>query len=270
MVQKPTDIFPYAFLPVMRVMATGLCIVLGLHALWLWLHGTQHFGVQLVMLLSALGLVMTHFNTPLTRWRQKARWRHRVWQMGWLLFGLWLSSVVAFFGWISWQNHQPRGQPPVAALIVLGGGVHRGQPTATLQARVDRAAEWAHAVPNAAVIVSGGLDRNEHLTEAEVMARELVQQGIPRQRIWLEPRSTSTAENLVFSTPILLAQGLSVQQPIGLVSSDFHVMRAQLIAKRQGYAHPLVLGSPTPVSVRYYAWLREYFAYVSGWVLGEF
>ena len=59
-------------------------------------------------------------------------------------------------------------------------------------------------------------------------------------------------------------------QKIAIVTSDFHTIRAAAIAKHQGYQRPILLASPTPLSIRYNAWFREYFAFVSGWLFGEY
>ena len=57
---------------------------------------------------------------------------------------------------------------------------------------------------------------------------------------------------------------------IAIVTSDFHTLRAGAIAKKQGYRNFITVGAGTPITTRYNAWLREYFAYLSGWVLGEY
>jgi hypothetical protein len=46
-------------------------------------------------------------------------------------------------------------------------------------------------------------------------------------------------------------------------------VRAQRIARKVGYAQVLPVAAPTPLYIRYNAWLREYFAFASSWLLGE-
>ncbi len=55
-----------------------------------------------------------------------------------------------------------------------------------------------------------------------------------------------------------------------LVTSDFHVMRAERIAGKAGFRSVSSVAAPTPRYLRYNAWLREYFAYISGWLLREY
>ena len=69
---------------------------------------------------------------------------------------------------------------------------------------------------------------------------------------------------------MLQARGLGANPAILVVSSDFHLLRASLIAKRSGLTNLRYAGSETPLYVRYNAMLREYFAFASGWLLGEY
>ena len=93
---------------------------------------------------------------------------------------------------------------------------------------------------------------------------------IPLDRIYQEGKSTSTEENLAYSQNIFTQHGINKNMPIAIVTSDFHTIRAVAIAKHQGYKQPVALASPTPLSIRYNAWFREYFAFGSGWLLKEY
>ena len=69
--------------------------------------------------------------------------------------------------------------------------------------------------------------------------------------------------------PVLAVRGVTVADPVVVVTSDFHTLRAQAIARRQGWQQVQAVGAPTPLYLRYNAWLREYFALASSRVLGE-
>lgn len=198
------------------------------------------------------------------------RW-HSVWRFGWLCFWIWLISLGYFFNYLSKNNTQAQNIAPVKAIIVLGSGIENGQPSATLAKRLDRAAPITLAQPNAKVVVSGGVDFGETISEAKAMSQYLQQHyRIPASQIILEEQSTSTELNLKNSQPLLNARNITIQQPIAIVTSDFHTLRAAAIAKKQGYTNIIMLGATTPLETRYNAWLREYFAYVSGWALNEY
>ena len=97
------------------------------------------------------------------------------------------------------------------------------------------------------------------------MQRWLVNQGIAEDRLHMEDRSTSTYENIAFSLPII--RNLGYEQTL-IVTNDFHLLRASLIANYYGLKAQLV-GAPTPriflIPATYY--IREYFALIKAWLL---
>lgn len=71
-------------------------------------------------------------------------------------------------------------------------------------------------------------------SEASIMARYLHEKhGIALEHILQEGKSTSTAENLIYSQVILAAKEVPITAPIAIVTSDFHTIRAAAIAKHQ-------------------------------------
>lgn len=196
-----------------------------------------------------------------------------VWKLAWGLFLLWLLSLIGFMIYLKSHiddSNRPLAKP-VQAIIVLGSGVKDGQPSATLARRLDTANALAKQQPSATVLVSGGVDIGETQSEASVMANYLVQRhNLPKQRLLLEQESSSTEANLANSKAILANHQLSEKTPIVVVTSDFHTLRAKAIAKKQGYSDVQMVSSPTPLAIRYNAWVREYFAFVSGWLLREY
>ena len=140
-----------------------------------------------------------------------------------------------------------------------------------MASRLDQAASYAKHHPNSIIVVSGGLSFQQKNSEAEAMRQYLIDvHHIPAQRIYTEDQSTSTELNLINSKKILAKQHISLQQPIAIVTSDFHIPRSRAIAIRQGYQTPIMISAQTPLATRYNAWLREYFAYWSGWLLNEY
>ncbi|PNK61769.1 YdcF family protein [Psychrobacter sp. FDAARGOS_221] len=200
------------------------------------------------------------------------RWLKHISRMLWIGFGMWLVSFIIFA--ITLQSNIQKSHTPlqkVDAIIVLGGGIQNGIPSPTLANRLDSAAVLIKQQPQAMVITSGGVGIGETRSEAEAMAQYLYAlQHVPLQHVLQEDRSTSTEENFLFSQTILLQHGVSLSDPIAIVTSDFHIPRAKAIAQHQGYENLVTLASPTPLSIRYNAWFREYFAYISGWLLGEY
>lgn len=258
--------------------ATGM-LLLG-YALQLVLgYGMFHFGIVVIALCGAgclaSGWLLQRYGWAACRqWMQATSWRWRLCCALAALFGAWLCSVAVFFVFISrnqadsvsavaLQNH--------AVIAVLGSGAPHCSPSETLRARLDKGLELAQHLPQASVLVSGGKILMHPCTEGQVMGDYLHARGVAAHRIVQEQRSTSTQENMRFSLPLLQAKGFNPQtHTLLLVTSDFHALRARLIAQREGYKNIQNVNAPTPLPQRYAAWLREYFAFISGWLLREY
>ena len=262
----------------MQKLSRWLRIVIGLIGMLLFLDGAIlialkkiHIGTVLPLLLGLFLLFYAAYCYHLQRFFFYHSRLHSVWRLGWLCFWLWLISLGYFFNYLSNSNLNTRTPPAAKAIIVLGSGVINGQPSPTLANRLDRAAPVVLAQPNAKLVLTGGVDLAETESEAAVQSRYPQQRyNIPTAQIILEDQSTSTELNLQNSQALLSAQQISTQQPIVIITSDFHTLRAAAIAKKQGYNQVSMLGATTPLGTRYNAWLREYFAYGSGWLLNEY
>lgn len=145
-----------------------------------------------------------------------------------------------------------------SALIVLGSRVIGDRVPRLLANRLDRAAEIHRRQRSKPVlIVSGGQGPDEDTSEAEAMRDYLVHKGLPDTAILIEDRSTTTEENLRFSTQLLA--GGEVRGPIAAVTNNYHAFRAAVTARRLGLPAEAV-GAPT---ARYFlpsAFLREVIA----------
>lgn len=244
--------------------------LLAADALFLFIQRTIHVGVLLPFLFGA-GLLLLAWRwdavhsaiaaTPL---------RTRLWRWAWIAFWLWMASVAVF--WIALaRTGSAAGGEAASAIVVLGSGTPGGKASPVLAARLDVALQRAQAQPAAFVVVSGGLGFGETRSEAEVMADYLRAKGLAPARIVQEAASTSTDENLRFSRSLLERAGVHpARDRIEIVTSDFHTMRSGWIARHAGYANVRLVAAPTPLYARYNAWLREYFAAIAGWLLGDF
>jgi uncharacterized SAM-binding protein YcdF (DUF218 family) len=258
-------------------MARALCLVAGLalgaDALYLLTQRVFSVGVALPLAIALVLLFLALRWEAVHAWVGMSLRRRRLWRWGWTTFWLWVASVAVFWLLLAQSIAGARAAPPgpAAAILVLGSGTPGGKVSPVLAARLDLAFERAQANPGALVIVSGGLDFNASRSEAAVMGDDLRARGLPAARIVQEERSTSTAQNLAFSSGLLERHGILVaRDPVELVTSDFHAPRARWIAERAGYAQPRTMGAATPLYVRYNTWLREYFAVLSGFLLREY
>ena len=119
----------------------------------------------------------------------------------------------------------------VDCIIVLGAQVKGKKITDSLKRRLDKAVLYLGKFPDTRVIVSGGQGKGEDITEADAMADYLIRSGIDAEMIIREDRSVSTRENLRFSGRYIDPE----HDIIGIVTNGFHMYRACLIAKQEGY-----------------------------------
>lgn len=234
--------------------------------------GKINFGTVVPFLMGVGFVAHGIFWNSIKKFIRQRRWLSRLWYAVWLIFFIWFISFAIFIFSLHQQiKRSKQSIPEVAAIIILGSGTVAGKPTPTLAKRLDTAAPLIDSQAEALAITSGGIGFGQTRSEASIMAAYLHETyNIAFEHILQEGKSTSTSENLIYSKALLAEQGVSMTAPIAIVTSDFHTIRAAAIARRQGYQQPIMLASPTPLSIRYNAWFREYFAFVSGWLLGEY
>lgn len=173
-----------------------------------------------------------------------------------------IVAAAAYITVINYKMAQISHHSPVAnagTMIILGAKLNGDQLSLALKSRMDAAFIYLRDNPSTQVVVSGGQDSNELITEADAMKNYLIAHQIHAARIQTEALSTSTFENIKFSKKLLKGE------PIIVVSNDFHLLRAKMIAKHQGLDVD-TLSSPTPKSVRIQLYIREYLAIIKSFL----
>ncbi|UOY92929.1 YdcF family protein [Ectobacillus sp. JY-23] len=168
--------------------------------------------------------------------------------------------IVATFLMISAAKHKPTQNAEY--ILILGARVYDDRLSLALKARMDKALIYLHHNTNTKVIVSGGQGHNETIAEGVAMERYLLEQGISQERILVEDRATSTYENIKYTM-----DKFSVNKVV-LVSNDFHMYRAKLIAKRLGMETES-LAAPTPWKAKPKSYVREYIAILKTWLFDQ-
>lgn len=144
------------------------------------------------------------------------------------LLGLGLIFLLIIGGLI-YSGTQQTPKKNADTMIILGAQV-RGNPavpSAILKERLDAAVPYLLENPQTKVVVTGGQGPDETDTEANVMARYLMEQGIDSQRIIKESQSSRTEEN-ISNAKKLTDLGKTV-----IVTSDFHMYRGLMLARRE-------------------------------------
>lgn len=124
-------------------------------------------------------------------------------------------------------------------LLVLGGLVIGEEtPSDHLLERIHAAADYLKENTSCFVIPCGGCFRDgQKKSEALIIKEHLVKLGIDESRFILEDKSTTTFEN--FENAFEVIRVHSGKNPnefnIAFLSSDYHLHRAGIIAKRCGF-----------------------------------
>ena len=163
-------------------------------------------------------------------------------------------------------------EPSLDYVIVLGAKVKPdGSLSKTLKLRLDKALEYMKENPETMLVLSGAKGDAEPCSEADAMETYLLGQGADPDHLLKEEQSFSTVENLAYSRVmiekrenlleqerkaeadrLLRAPGeiegvpetgasanntpvLARQPRVGIITSNFHLCRAAMIAKKQDY-----------------------------------
>lgn len=189
-------------------------------------------------------------------------WLRRLLLGGAILLGF---SFLLIEGLLLW-NTKDQTSGNEEYLIILGAGLNGDQLSWTLWERVNKGLTILLDNPEMKVVVSGGQGPGEWITEAEAMQRYLLEHGIAPERIFKEEHSTSTMENFRYTRETLEKLTYKQGEPVLVITNDFHMFRAKILAKRCGLS-PVGVPSPTPWYLRPNVYLREYFAVVKSLTL---
>ena len=185
------------------------------------------------------------------------------WLIG-ILFGIGIAIFLTAELLIASQMTR-QGENNLDYIIVLGAQVKGDRPSRSLNKRIIKAAEYLQENPETIAILSGGQGPGEHMTEAECMRRGLVQRGIDPSRLILEDKSTSTKENLIFSSRLADVKNSRT----GLVTQNFHVHRSLKLARHQNYRKVCGIAAPSEAIYQPHFLVREGFALVKEKLVGN-
>lgn len=192
-----------------------------------------------------------------------------------ILFSVMLLTGIAFFTYVESEiiaGSRSDISREADYIIVLGAGVDGRRPSWILSDRLYATLSYLKEHPRAKAVVSGAQGPHEEITEAECMYLWLVENGISPERIIKEDRARSTAQNVSFSMELIRAdaQYFSTSVSVAIVTSEFHLYRAKLIAKKISGITPIGIAAHTTLPViRVNYFIREAAAVAAIWALGS-
>ncbi len=127
----------------------------------------------------------------------------------------------------------PDGLPDtdVLCLVVLGFQLKPdGSMRDELIERLKVAKRSAEKYPNALIVCTGGgtASGNRSATEAGKMAEWLIENGVARERVIVEDKSLTTAQNAIDTFDILSERYPQVRE-LAVISSDYHIATGELL-----------------------------------------
>lgn len=179
-----------------------------------------------------------------------------------------LIILVLIFYWLDYEMNAALKNEADGSneyVVILGAKVKPGGiPSQSLKNRLDAAVDYLQKYPTVKAIVTGGQGADEDRTEASVMADYLIEHGIAEDRVLLEDQSTTTYENLLFAKKMLPANIVSIT----IISNDFHLKRATILARKLGLKADVV-AAPTPKVVNTKSRIRERLAIIKAYTRGQ-
>lgn len=175
-------------------------------------------------------------------------------------------------------------------VIVLGAQVRGEKMSKSLEYRMEKALEYASVHPNTVLILSGGQGDGEDVSEASVMYEFLKANGIPESQMIKEENSHSTYENLAYSRMIIedresrrmalirsvMASAGYLVPPdedlnirVGIITSNFHIMRAKGIARKMGLPNVSGIAAKSDPVLFMHFCVRECFAILKDKFVGN-
>lgn len=123
-------------------------------------------------------------------------------------------------------------------IIVLGASQWDGMPSPIFRARLEHAYDLYSAGYASHVILTGGFGEEDAFSESNVGKMYLAKRGVPLSAMSIEEASHTTQQSLSETARIISERGYNSAL---LVSHDFHMMRAQKMARDLGF---VVFASP--------------------------
>ncbi len=246
----------------MKKSFTVLGILILIYGISLAMVANFTFGTVSVLIIGAGVLLWGIFYDIICKYTQIGIYK-------WIKRGIYTICCleIVFLGFIFAEGISDSCDYKEDVVMVLGSGIRGEEISYALKYRLDKAIEYNEKNPDALIVVTGGRGPQESVTEAYAMEKYLVGNGIDKDIIVKEEKSTSTTENMRFSKDIL--DGIyGKNYKIVVITNNFHIYRAERTAKNEGFSDVSTLHCATPFYDAIPAYLRETLAVVKYWLIG--
>ena len=174
-------------------------------------------------------------------------------------------------------------------IIVFGAGISENK-TEIMNSRINMAVEYAREYPRCKFVLTGAKGSNEPIEEAIYMRNYLKERGIDDKKILIDSSSINTSENILNSLNLIKkdvmrrnARENIITRPfknkenyfdleflnIGFMSSEFHLTRINMMAKKVGISRPYDIPCKTNFIYKPYMYFRENLSIIKALVLNQ-
>ena len=255
------------FLKISNHLGKIILTIIGIICIWYFIKITAFLGYLNVfnliwIFIGILFIIIAFSKRNLLKLLNK---KHKVVKIFCLIFVIIFSLSFIVVEVLIITNAKTNHSEDADYLILLGAGLNKDKPSLTLLRRIETALSYSRNNSTVRIVASGGKSGNEKFSEAEIIAKVLQDNDINYNRIIIENRSRSTYENLKYSGELIE----SFNKKIVIVSSEFHLYRAECIARKLGYNNIGTLASKTPLILIPNYYVREYFVLIKEILTGN-
>lgn len=175
-------------------------------------------------------------------------------------------------------------------IIVFGAGVQENK-NEIMNSRIDKAIEYSKMYRNCKFVLTGARGANEPIEEAIYMKNYMTDRGMDERRIIIDTYSYNTYEN-VYNSLNLIKKDIVLRNKrehiitrpfkntdkeyfdldflnIGFMSSEFHLSRINMMAKKFGIYRPYDIACHTRNIYKPYVYVREDLSLFKAFILNQ-
>lgn len=185
-----------------------------------------------------------------------------------------LGAVVFFVLLMFILSESGTGSAPGCDyVIVMGGRVYDDGISSTLKKRLDTAISYGKKNPDTVFVLSGGQEGDTPVPEALAMYNYMVLNGADEKKLLIEAESRSTTEN-IRNSKLVIDEDLKQRMippplTIGICTSDYHLMRSELVAGKFIEDKVYCIPAPSDRILFMHLCVRECFAVVKDRLMGN-
>lgn len=251
---------------------------------------TISISMNLCFITAIVLLVLLHYivNNPINEKESKPSFFYIFVKTTAVLFFLGIILVI-LFNVLYPKNGINENNQDYDYIIVFGAGIANGK-NEIMNTRLDLAISYAKKYKRSKFVLTGAKGIEEPIEEAVYMRNYMTDRGIDDRRIIIDPFSVNTYENIYNSLNLIKKDVLRrnareniVTRPfrndtdkfdldflnIGFMSSEFHLTRINLLAKKLGIYRPYDISCKTRNIYKPYLYVREDLSLFKALVLNQ-